>query len=225
MALHRSMVNFRALDPSDMALWRTIPSSVASDAMNRSYSMDSQIKPVVDGLQICGQARTVVPMLGDNAMVHVACSVSEPGEVVVVAGGALEGIAYAGEWVARACRRRGLGGLVIDGAVRDIREIRALDLPVFCKGAVPRGPHKTFGGQMDVAASVGGVAVHPGDLVIGDDDGVVVVPLGIAEQTLHQCLALLAMERDWSSKIEAGQTLMEVLKIPAPEIVTCSAGL
>lgn len=219
MAMQRYIVNYPRLTAAELEKWRGVPSSVASDAMNRCQSMSASIKPMVLGMRICGQARTVMPMPGDNSMVHHAVSLAEPGDVVVVAGGGLDDVALAGEWVVRCCKRRALGGLVVDGAVRDLHEIRSLGVPVFAKGAVPRGPHKNFGGRMDVTASVGNVPVNPGDIILGDEDGVVVVPLEIAEETLEASLKLLERERQWTLQIEAGKTLVEVLGVPELEIV------
>lgn len=203
--------DFSRLAPRVLERWATVPTSVASDALNRGQSMAARIKPLAPGLRICGQARTVTPMPGDNSMVLHAASIAGPGEVVVVAGGGLDDVAMAGEWVVRACRHRGLAGLVIDGSVRDVAVLRTLGFPVFAAGAVPRGPHKTFGGWMDAPAAVAGVAVHPGDLVLGDDDGVVVVPLDAAEQTLLTAEAMRRREVEFSSRLERGETLADLV--------------
>lgn len=219
MAMQRVITNFRRLAPEVLDIWRTVPSSVASDSQNRCQSMDARIKPMVPGMRICGQARPVNAMPGDNSMVHHAVSCAEPGDVIVVAGGGLEDVALAGEWVVRSCKRRGLGGLVVDGSVRDLYEIRTLGVPVFARGAVPRGPHKNFGGIMDVTVSVGNVPVNPGDIILGDEDGVVVVPLALAEETLAQSLALLEREKRWTSEIESGRTLVDVLGVPPLELI------
>lgn len=219
MAMQRYITQFPRLAPDLLEIWSTVPSSIASDTQNRCQSMDSRIKPCAPGMRICGQARTVIPMPGDNSMLLTACSLAEPGEVVVVAGAGLEDVAMAGEWVARGCKARALGGLVIDGSVRDMQEIRGIGFPVFSKGAVPRGPHKSFGGKMDVTAAVGGIAVNPGDLIIGDDDGVTVVPLPVMDEVLKRCLDLMAKEKIWSAQLDAGKSLMEVLGVPEPEIV------
>lgn len=218
MAMQRYIVDYPKLSAETLERWRQVPSSVASDAQNRCQSMDARIKPMVPGMRICGQARTVVPMPGDNSMVHHAVSLAEPGDIVVVAGG-VEDVAMAGEWVVRCSKRRQLGGLVVDGSVRDLHEIRSLSVPVFAKGAVPRGPHKNFGGKMDVLASVGNVPVNPGDIILGDEDGVVVIPLDVADETLAASLKLLEREQMWTSQIEAGRTLVDVLGVPELEVI------
>lgn len=218
MALQRYLVEYDRLSESELAQWRDVPSSVVSDSLNRCQSMDARIKPVAPGLRLCGQARTVVPMPGDNSMLHHACSIAMPGEVVVVAGGGLEDVALAGEWVTRSCLQRALGGMVIDGSIRDVREIRAMNFPVFAKGAVPRGPHKNFGGRMDVTAAVGNTPVNPGDLVIGDDDGVVVVPLAQVAETLLTARKIMEKEHSWMAELDAGRLLVDVLNIPAADL-------
>ncbi|MBP2311315.1 RraA family protein [Azospirillum soli] len=222
MAIQRYIVDYPRLTSDILEKWRVVPSGVASDAMNRRQRMSVSIMPMVPGLRLCGQARTVMPMPGDNSMIHHAVSLAESGDVVVVAGGGRNDVALAGEWVVRCCKRRALGGLVVDGAIRDLHEIRSLGVPVFAKGAVPRGPHKNVGGRMDVTASVGDVPVNPGDIILGDEDGVVVVPLGIAEETLEASLKRLERGCQWTQRIEAGKPLVEVrgvreLEIVAPE--------
>ncbi len=219
MAMQRYIVDYPRLTGDALEKWRAVPSSVAFDAMDRCQSMSASIKPMVPGMRLCGQARTVVPLPGDNSTVHHAVSLAEPGDVVVVAGGGLDDVALAGEWVVRGCKRRALGGLVIDGAVRDLREIRGLGVPVFARGAVPRGPHKNVGGRMDVAASVGNVPVNPGDIILGDEHGVVVVPLEIADETLEASLKRLERERQRPPQIEPRKTLLEVCGGPEREIV------
>jgi len=219
MALQRYIVDFPRLTASELESWRDIPASVISDSLNRCQSMDARIKPAAPGMRFAGQARTVVPMPGDNSMIHHACSIARPGEVVVVAGGGLDDVALAGEWVVRSSMRRGLGGLVIDGSIRDVREIRAMGFPVFAKGAVPRGPHKNFGGRMDVTAAVGGAPIEPGDLVVGDEDGVVVVPLDQIAETLVAAREIMRREEMWLAELDAGRSLVDVLGVRAIESV------
>lgn len=192
MGLQRYIVNFPRLSRGLLEVWRTVPSRIASDALGRAQAVEPGVRACAPGMRLCGQARTVAPMPGDNSVLMTACSLAEPGDVVVVGGtgggAGLATVAVAGEWVTRSCKSRGLGGLVIDGAVRDLPEIRTLGFPVFAKGAVPRAPHKSIGGKMDLPVMAGGVAVSPGDLIIGDDDGVAVVPLASAEEALKRCL-------------------------------------
>ncbi|MCK5622420.1 MAG: RraA family protein, partial [Alphaproteobacteria bacterium] len=114
---------------------------------------------------------------------------------------------------------QGIAGIVLDGAVRDVAEMREMGFPVFCRAVVPRGPHKGFGGTIDGAISCAGVAVSPGDLVIGDDDGVAVVPL--AQVRAVQAAAIEAQKREWGwlEEIAKGKTTRELLGLPEPELV------
>ncbi|MCW2238037.1 RraA family protein [Azospirillum canadense] len=192
MGLQRYIVNFPRLSPGLLEAWRAVPSRVVADALGCGHSVAPDIRSCAPGVRLCGQARTVAPMPGDNSVLLTACSLAQPGDVVVVGGAGLESVAVAGQWVARSGKSRGLGGLVIDGAVRDLPEIRGIGFPVFAKGAVPRAPHRAVGGKMDLPVMVGGVAVSPGDLLVGDDDGVAVVPL-LAAEALRQC-------QDWMTR-------------------------
>lgn len=195
MGLQRYIVNFPRLSSGLMDAWRAVPSRVVTDALGCGHAVAPGIRSCAPGTRLCGQARTVAPMPGDNSVLLTACSLAQPGDVVVVGGAGLEAVAVAGQWVARSGKSRGLGGLVIDGAVRDLPEIRGIGFPVFAKGAVPRAPHRAVGGKMDLPVMVGGIAVSPGDLLVGDDDGVAVIPLLAAEEALKRC-------QDWMARLE-----------------------
>lgn len=219
MAWRRYRVQFERLDKATLAAWRKIPPSVASDVMNRSRSMSGAIQPIGAGMRLVGQARTVEAMVGDNSIIHIAVALAENGEVIVAdAGGSLE-VAVWGEIMTCAARARGIAGVVLDGATRDKAEIIAMKFPVFARGTVPSGPHKGFGGTIDGAVAVGGVVVRPGDLVLGDDNGVVVVPLGDAATVLKEARAHLAKEVGWRKAIAAGRSMPAVMGLPEPEIV------
>ena len=109
--------------------------------------------------------------------------------------------------------------MVLDGATRDVAELRAMGFPVFSRAVVPRGPHKGFGGTIDGPIAAGGVPVRPGDLVIGDDDGVVVVPLDQARQVLVAAQANVEKESRWMAEIANGRATTEMLGIPEPEVI------
>ncbi|MEO0034739.1 MAG: hypothetical protein RLZZ501_762 [Pseudomonadota bacterium] len=208
---------FRRLDAETLAAWREIPTAVASDCLNRNMAMAGAIQALKPGWRLCGQARTVLPAPGDNACVHWLCSTANPGEVVVVAAGGLEDVAMLGEMVTRQSQLRNLGGIVVDGAVRDSAAVVALDLPVFCRGRTARGPHKNFGGYIDAPAAVGGVAVQPGDLILGDEDGVVVVPLAWTEAVLAAARHHLTKEERWVAALERGERLVELFEVGPAE--------
>jgi regulator of RNase E activity RraA len=172
MALRRHEVTFETLSRDILDGFNGLAASQVGDAMNREQIMAAAIKPIAVGTRICGQARTVNAMAGDNGIIHAAIPYARPGEILVVNGMGVEDVAIWGEVMTHAAQKQGIAGIVLDGAVRDVAEMREMGFPVFCRAVVPRGPHKGFGGTIDGAISCAGVAVSPGDLVIGDDDGV-----------------------------------------------------
>jgi 4-hydroxy-4-methyl-2-oxoglutarate aldolase len=216
MTLERREAAFRRLTQTELETWEAIPTTIASDSMNRTRCMDSAIKPLHQSWRVVGQARTVLAMPGDNSMVHVACSIAGPGDVVVVDGSGLSEVAMAGHVICTAAKRRGIRGLIIDGTARDGRELIELGWPLFARGLVPRGPHKNFGGTMDAPISVGGVAVKPGDIVLGDIDGVCIVPLEIADEVIEKCRQSLDRENDWYERLERGDRLADIFHLEIP---------
>ncbi|MBM3491619.1 MAG: RraA family protein [Alphaproteobacteria bacterium] len=219
MAYQRYVPAYATLDEAVLTAWRRIPTAVASDCMNRTQSMAAAIKPVAPGMRLCAQARTVVAMAADGGIVQVALTLARRGEAIVMdAGGVLDTAVWGGIATA-AARALGIAGIVIDGAVRDLADIRADGLPTFARAVVPRGPHDGFGGIIDSAIAAGGVPVRPGDLVLGDDDGVVVVPLERAAEVLRKAEAHLEKEQGWLRAIAAGKTVPDLFGMPQPEVI------
>jgi regulator of RNase E activity RraA len=219
MALRRHEVTFEILSRENLDGFAGLAAAQVGDAMNREQIMAAAIKPIAAGTRICGQARTVNAMAGDNGIIHAAIPYVRPGEILVVNGMGVEDVAIWGEVMTHAAQKQGIAGIVLDGAVRDVAEMRAMGFPVFCRAVVPRGPHKGFGGTIDGAISCAGVAVSPGDLVIGDDDGVAVVPL--AQIGTVQIAAREALKREsvWLEEIARGKTTRELMGLPEPELV------
>ena len=219
MPLYRRIADFPALPAETIAGARETASSLLGDAMNRAGIMAAAIKPVAAGTRLAGQARTVTSMAGDNGIIHAAIPHLREGEVLVVDAARVDDVAVWGEIMTRAAMRRGIAGLVLDGAVRDVAAIRELGFPVYCRAVVPRGPHKGFGGTIDAPVACGGVSVAPGDLIVGDDDGIAVVPLADVDTVLAAAQAAAAREAETIAKIEDGLTSAEILGIPEPEII------
>lgn len=217
MAYQRYRADFPRLSPADLAWWRALATSTASDCLNRAQSMVGAIKPLAIGTRLAGPARTIAAMVGDNGMVHHAIAAAEPGDVLVIDAAGVADIAVFGEVMARASIMKEVAGVVVDGAVRDSAALRALGLPVFCRGVVPRGPQKGWGGTLDGPVAVGGVAVHPGDLILGDDDGVVVVPSADLARVKAAALALAERETLMVAAIESGKTTVELNQMSDPE--------
>ncbi len=155
---------------------KKLNTTLVSDAMGCTGSMNYKIKPVTNTVKVVGTALTVSLRPGDNLFLHQAIHIGEEGYVIVVDGKGHTENAYLGELMAFAAKARGLEGIIIDGLVRDKDVLSRLDFPIFATGFIPNGPLKDGPGQINTLISCGGVSVQPGDLIIGDDDGVVVVP-------------------------------------------------
>ncbi|WBV42566.1 RraA family protein [Pseudoroseomonas cervicalis] len=157
------------------------------------------------GATMVGVARTVRTAAGDNLTIHKALGLIQPGEVLVVDGGGDTGRALVGEIMAAVARSRGAAGMVIDGAIRDARALAASDFPCFARAAIHRGPYKNGPGELDVAVSVGGMVVRPGDIVVGDEDGVVAFPAALAAELLVGVQAQMQHEAEMLRSIAEGR--------------------
>ena len=221
MVVHLHALPKRRLGPKALGPWEDIRSPIASDSMNKSGALDAAIRPLRLGYLMLGQALTVRAMAGDiTALLH-ALSVAQKCDVLMVDGGGHGNNAILGGNMTNEAVRRGMAGLVIDGAIRDAAEIRDLAIPCFTRAITPAGPH--FGDTGDVGGpiSCGGVVVHTGDLVIGDDDGVTIVPKSQMGTVLAACQATLTAEAEWERRIQAGEPFAEILGLapmePAPK--------
>ena len=190
--------------PELVARFRTLPVANVSDMMGRLAGADAGLRPWHAGGVLCGPAFTVRTRPGDNLMVHKALDMAEPGDVVVVDGGGDTANALVGEMMLAHAMRRGLAGVVIHGAVRDLDWIRRTDLPVYACGVSHRGPYKDGPGQINVAVAVAGMVVRPGDVVLGDADGVVCIPQAQAEAVCAAAEAKSEAEERQMSAILAG---------------------
>ena len=154
---------------------------------------------------------------GVNGAIHAVMDMIGPSDILVVDGrGYLDRALWGGILNTRAIKS-GFGGVVIDGAVRDILELKEMNLPVYAAGVTPAGPHKGWGGQIGISISCGGVSVAPGDVIIGDGDGVVVLPLDQEARTYNSCLERIAFEEQILEKINQGEDLSEVFGKPKIE--------
>lgn len=149
--------------------------AILADVAGRRGAMHGRIRPLHPSMKLAGPAFTVEVRPGDNLMIHAAISLARPGDVLVIDGKGDLTSALMGTIMMTACKQLGLAGVVMDGAARDSLEIIEMDYPVFAAGTNPNGPTKNIGGRIGHPVTVGGVTVYPGDFVIGDNDGVVVV--------------------------------------------------
>ena len=178
-----------------------------SDQMNRLYTMAPTIKNLVDPqMPISGPACTVKVYPGDNLMVHKALDIAQPGDVVVVDTSSSSLTAVLGDLVATKARHRGIAGFVVDGLIRDLPGIQALgDFPVFAAGVTPIGPLHRGPGEINHPVSAGGVVVQPGDAIVGDRNGVVVVPRSFAEDLLVRLRERDAREAEYTAAVARGE--------------------
>lgn len=205
------------LSANDLASWRGVPPAIVSDELNRAGAMDAGIKPVAPGWTVLGQALTVKCMVGDNGPLHVALTVAWPGAILVADAGGFLGTAIWGSILHGAGAKAGFAGVVIDGAVRDVAELRRSPVPIYARGVTPSGPHKGWGGAINAPVQCGGVVVSAGDLVIGDDDGIAVIRSDQLSGLLERCRARMAKEEDMVVKIAAGARTVDLIGLPTPD--------
>ncbi|MDB6454926.1 RraA family protein [Falsirhodobacter sp. 20TX0035] len=175
----------RCVEPDIVEGFRAVPVANVSDVMERVWSAPACIRPVHDGTPMCGPAVTVRAPPGDNLLVHKALDMAEPGDVIVVdAAGDLTNSILGEMMITHAIARR-LGGIVIFGAIRDFDTLRTWSFPVFAAGVTHRGPYKNGPGELNVPIALGSMVIEPGDVVMGDGDGVITVPFAEARATLE----------------------------------------
>ncbi|MFC3338753.1 RraA family protein [Paracandidimonas soli] len=194
----------RAVDAAVVERYRQLPVANVSDVMSRMFAGGAQLRPMHDGTVMGGPAVTVRCRPGDNLMVHKALEVAQAGDVIVVdAGGDLTN-AIIGEIMVAYAKKRGLAGIVIHGAIRDSAVIRRGDFPVFAAGVTHRGPYKDGPGEINVPISLGGMVIEPGDLMIGDADGLLCVSFDDVEHIYRETAKKHAIEEQTLADIDAG---------------------
>ena len=183
----------------------TLPVANVSDSMWRLTAGGSRLRPMHKSGQMAGPALTVKSRPGANLMLHKAIDMAEPGDIIVCdAGGDLTN-SLMGELMLAHAIKRGVGGFVLDGAVRDVEAVLEVNLPVFAAGVSHRGPYKDGPGEINVSVAIDGMVIEPGDLVIGDWDGVLSIPLDDVESILKETNEKQAAEAVDMAKIEAGE--------------------
>ena len=168
--------------PELVALFEDMPVANIDDNMNRMAAAEAGIEPIGYKGQLLGTAFTVRVPQGDNLMFHAAMDLAKPGDVIVIDAGGFTDRAIFGELMATYCKARGIRGIVCDGAIRDRSGLAALeDFHIYARSATPNGPYKNGPGEINVPVVIGGKLVYPGDIVVGDDDGVLFIRPDMAE--------------------------------------------
>jgi RraA family protein len=194
-------------DPALIARFARFDSPSISDQLNRMFTMSSAIQLQTDpSHRVLGPAVTVKVFPGDNLMVHKSLDIAKPGDILVVDASGSSLTAVLGDLVSTKARHRGIRGVVIDGLVRDLPAIQALgDFPVFARGITPIGPLHRGPGEVNYPISAGGIVVHPGDLIAGDLNGVVVIPRDVVPTILQRLEIRAAIEAEYLAAVQRGE--------------------
>lgn len=184
--------------------------ATAHEAYGGQGALSSAIKPIDSGSLVCGPAVTVSCRPGDNLILHKAIYVAEPGDVLVVTVGGYTEAGPWGEIMTLAAKARGMAGLIIDGSVRDSTAIKELQFPVFCKSLSIKGTTKHCPGLINHPINIGGVTINPGDLVLGDADGVVVLAQADVDRVLAACKLRREKEERIKVELSKGKSTLEL---------------
>ena len=194
----------RAVSKELVEKFRQVPVANVSDCMSRMTAGGARLRPMHDGSLLAGPALTVRTRPGDNLLVHKALQLAQPGDVVVVdAGGDLTN-AIIGEIMTTYAQTRGLAGIVINGAIRDCGTIRRGSFPVYAAGVTHRGPYKDGPGEINVTIALDGMTIEPGDLILGDEDGLLALPYDQVPALFEAASAKHAVEEQMLAQIAAG---------------------
>lgn len=206
-ALPEVIRDFERVDARIVDQAAQFPSSILADVAGRRGALHGRIAPLSPTMRFAGPALTVEVRPGDNLMIHAAMAIAKPGDVIVVDGKGDLTSALMGEIMCQQCLAIGVAAVVIDGAVRDSQAIRELGFPVFAAGLNPNGPTKSIAGRVNHPISIGGVSIRPGDLVVGDADGVTVIEREKAAALLPLAAQKVAAEAKRIADIKSRKAL------------------
>jgi 4-hydroxy-4-methyl-2-oxoglutarate aldolase len=186
-----------------VAQFKGVETGPVGDALGRSAAMDAAIKPIVAGLNVLGTAVTVSTRPCDNLACYKALDVAGPGDVLVIAVQGYPTHSVWGDLTSEIAKTKGLAGMVTDGMVRDVMGLTEVGLPVFARGLTPNSPQKDGPAEINVPVVCGGILVNPGDIVVGDTDGIVVIPKARVEEVLEKVKAIAMKEAGIRESIRA----------------------
>ena len=184
--------------------FRDVPAANISDVCGRLFGMDSRLKPMGKCKKLCGTALTVKAAIADNGMFHKAISLAQPGDILVVNACGDTNHSVCGDVMYRYAQSKGVAGFVVDGCIRDTDYLQEHDFPVFAVGATPRGPYKHALWEINTDIACGGQVVHAGDLIVGDEDGLVVIRREDCGAVLEKLRAQFEKEALMTRLIESG---------------------
>ena len=180
-----------------------IPVANIADNMNRLACIDAEIRPM-NKAPLLGTAFTIKTRPGDNLLIHKALDMAEPGDVLVIAAQGQTVNAIIGELMISWAHRRGIAGIIVDGAIRDVEAVSRMDIPVYAAGVTPNGPYKDGPGEINVPVACGGITIKPGAILVGDADSVVVIDPQDASEILEKSQAVVAKEAVFKQEINNG---------------------
>ena len=180
------------------------------EALGKSGNLPSAIKPIAAGMKVCGPAYTVKTMPRDNVLLHRAYAYAKPGDVIVADCGGFYEAGYWGDLMSLGAKTKGINGLVIDGCVRDADDIEAMGFNVFSRGLCIRGTSNFGEGSLNETIVIGGIVINPGDFIVGDRDGVVVVPAAKIEEAIEKATARETKEELVRKQLREGKTSIEI---------------